>query len=55
MVRNPDDQPRALALDAASVFELPAGAAPSYTLRSPDQDQRVQTLELQAGRSGLLA
>jgi hypothetical protein len=49
MVRNPEAQRRAIALDAASVFELPAGAAQSYTLRSPYKDQRVQALELHAG------
>ena len=49
MLRNPDAQPHAIPLDAVTVFELPAGAARSYTLRSPYPDQRVQTLELQAG------
>ena len=49
MVRNPDDQPRTIALDAARVFELPASAAQSYTLRSPYRDQRLQTLKLSAG------
>jgi hypothetical protein len=49
MLRNPDDQPRSIALDAATVFELPAQAAQSYTLRSPYPDQRIQTLKLSGG------
>ena len=49
MIRNPDDAPRPIALDAATVFELPAGAPQGYSLTSPYQDQRVQTLQLKAG------
>jgi hypothetical protein len=50
MLRNPDDQPQTVTLDADTVFELPAGAAKSYALTSPYPDQRVQTLSLEAGR-----
>lgn len=50
MLRNPADQPRTFALDAATAFELPAGAAQRYTLRAPYADQRVQTLTLAAGQ-----
>jgi hypothetical protein len=50
MLRNPDDQPQTVTLDADKVFELPAGAAKNYSLQSPYQDQRVQTLSLKAGR-----
>ena len=49
MVRNPDDQPRTIALDAATVFELPTSAPQTYVLRSPYPDQRLPTLELEAG------
>ena len=50
MLRNPDDQPQTIALDAEKVFELPVGAAKEYSLQSPYADQRVQTLLLTAGR-----
>jgi hypothetical protein len=50
MLRNPDDQPQTITLDAATVFELPATAAKRYALTSPYDDQRVQTLELLAGQ-----
>lgn len=49
MLRNPDDRPQLVTLDAATVFELPVGAAKNYALKSPYQDQRVQTLSLAAG------
>ena len=49
MLRNPDDQPRVIHLDAAVVFELPAGAAQSYALSSPYPDQRISKLEFAAG------
>jgi len=49
MLRNPDDQPQTLTLDADTVFELPAGAAREYALKSPYPDQRLQTLALAAG------
>jgi hypothetical protein len=51
MIRNPDDQPQAVALEAGAVFDLPAGAAKTYALRSPYADQRVQTLSLAAGHA----
>ena len=50
MLRNPDDQPQTITLDADTVFELPAGAAKNYALQSPYKDQRVQTLELDASK-----
>ena len=50
MVRNPDDQTKSITLDAQTVFDLPACAAPSYAMRSPYQDQRVKALELTAGK-----
>jgi hypothetical protein len=51
MIRNPDDQPQTIALDAGTVFDLPAGAAQAYPLQSPYPDQRVQTLSLMAGHT----
>ena len=51
MIRNPDDSPRTISLDAQSVFDLPEGAAKRYSLVSPYRDQRVQTFELHAGES----
>ena len=50
MIRNPDDQPKSITLDAQTVFELPAGAARGYTMKSPYQDQRVKSLKLEAGK-----
>ena len=50
MLRNPDDTPQTITLDVATVFELPAGAAPRYTLTAPYKDQRIQRLALVAGQ-----
>jgi hypothetical protein len=50
MVRNPNDQPQDIALDAATVFELPAGAPRRFALSSPYRDQRIQNLLLEAGQ-----
>lgn len=50
MIRNPDDKPQTIALDAAVVFELPAGAPKVYALTSPYADQRLQNLSLKAGQ-----
>ena len=49
MIRNPDDKPQSIMLDAGEVFDLPAGAAKRYALQTPYQDQRLQTLSLEAG------
>ncbi|MEI6514828.1 MAG: alpha-galactosidase, partial [bacterium] len=49
-LRNPDDQPREITLDAAVVFELPADAARNFTMTSPYADQRVQKVEMAAGK-----
>jgi hypothetical protein len=49
MLRNPDDQPKTISLDASVVFDLPADAPKDYALISPYKDQRIQSLELQAG------
>jgi len=50
MLRNPDDQPQTITLDADKVFELPADAAKKYSLQSPYHDQRIQSLSLKAGQ-----
>jgi hypothetical protein len=55
MVRNPDDQQQFITLDAATVFELPAGAPQTFKLSSPYRDQRVQSLQLDAGTPRHLA
>jgi len=52
MLRNPDDQPRTLELDADEVFDLPRTtrtASPAFDLRSPYADQRLRELKLAAG------
>jgi hypothetical protein len=51
MVRNPDDQPRPIMLEANAFFELPPGAPRHYVLESPYKDQRVQSLDLEAGKA----
>jgi hypothetical protein len=50
MIRNPDDQQRPIMLDAKALFELPSGMPRRFTLQSPYKDQRVQSLELEAGQ-----
>jgi len=50
MLRNPDDRPQEISLDAASVFELPAGAPQRYVLSSPYKDQRLRRITLRAGQ-----
>lgn len=46
MLRNPDDRAQTIALDASTVFELPAEAPRRYVLTSPYKDQRLQTIRL---------
>ena len=49
-LRNPDDAPASLSLDAAEIFELPEGAPATYELRSPSkQDADRPGLTLRAG------
>jgi hypothetical protein len=51
MLRNPDDQPHAFALDVGAAFELPAGAATKFTLRSPWAEHVSQpALAAEAGK-----
>jgi hypothetical protein len=49
-LRNPNDVKQRFNLDVATAFELPAGAASSYTLTSPYADQRVKRLNIVAGK-----
>ena len=52
MLRNPDDQPRTIELDADTVFDLPTQtrtATPAFDLRSPYPDQRLRSLRLVGG------
>jgi hypothetical protein len=53
-LRNPDDRPREIVLDAAVVFELPEGAPSKFALRAPYEDQRLQTLVLEAGKNAAI-
>jgi len=46
MLRNPDDRPRAIAIDAATVFELPHAAQSDFALDAPFADQRIKRIEL---------
>ena len=50
-LRNPDDQPREIDLDAAVAFELPKGAPGKYALTAAYEDMRVKTLVLESGKS----
>jgi len=54
-LRNPDDQPQEIKLDAGVVFDLPAGAAKDFTMTSPYADQRVQKVEMTAGKPTVFA
>lgn len=50
-LRNPSDQPSQISLDIAGVFELPAGAAREYVLRSPwAEDATKPGITVSAGR-----
>jgi hypothetical protein len=56
MLRNPDDQTREFALDVGMAFELPAGAAGKWTLRSPwAEDANQRPLAAEAGKPLKLA
>ena len=54
-LRNPNDQAQDVSLDAGAVFELPAFAAKDFTMTSPFADQRVQKLEMTAGKPTVIA
>nr|WP_302600568.1 alpha-galactosidase [uncultured Akkermansia sp.] len=50
-LRNPDDQPRTIVLDAATVFEPVKGTPPVFSMKASYPDQRVKTLKLEQGKS----
>jgi hypothetical protein len=51
MLRNPDNQPRDIALDIGTAFELPVGAATKFTLKSPwAEDAQKPALAAEAGK-----
>ena len=51
-LRNPSDQPATLALDVAQAWQLPAGAATKYTLKSPWADDAAQpSVEVRSGET----
>jgi len=54
-LRNPDDKPHEITLDAGVAFELPAGSVKDFTMTSPYADQRVLKLELTAGKPSALS
>jgi hypothetical protein len=49
-LRNPDDQLHEIALDARVVFELPTDAAKNFAMTSPYADQRIQKVDMTAGK-----
>jgi hypothetical protein len=50
-LRNPSDQPATISIDIGGAFELPSGAAQSYSLRSPwKQDAAAAPIRLAAGQ-----
>jgi len=50
-LRNPSARVQSIDIDPAKVFELPAGAAQSYTVVSPFKDQTVDIAKLHAGEA----
>ncbi len=51
MLRNPDDQPHTFSLSLAQAFELPAGAAQDYVLKSPWPEDASKPAEIVSARS----
>jgi hypothetical protein len=50
-LRNPKDTPGQIVIDVARAFELPQGAAKTYSLKSPWKDDAAQpAIALSAGR-----
>ena len=51
MLRNPDEQAHDFALDVGAIFELPAGAAAKYALKSPwAEDAQKPVLAVEVGK-----
>jgi hypothetical protein len=56
MLRNPDDQPHEFSVDLKTAFELPAGAATKYSLKSPwAEDAAKPAVAAEAGKPVRLA
>lgn len=49
-LRNPSNRSQNVTIDAQSIFELPKTAPQSYELKTIYEDQRIQELELEAGK-----
>ena len=54
MLRNPDDHPRRIDIDAAKVFELPPGAATHYRVVSPYSDMQTPISDMIAGEPDII-
>lgn len=50
-LRNPDDQPRTIDLDAKTVFEPTKGTPAVFSMKASYPDQRVKTLTLKQGEA----
>ena len=51
-LRNPNDRPATLAIDVAKAWQLPAGAAAKYTLKSPwAEDASKPSVDVQTGET----
>jgi len=52
VLRNPDNKPAAFTADVEKLFELPPGAARTFHLRSPWEENRSQPeVEMEAGQA----
>lgn len=49
-LRNPDDRPRSIELDAGTVFEPVPGQPAVFSMKASYPDQRVKTLKLEQGK-----
>ncbi len=50
-LRNPNDRPAALPIDMAQAWQLPAGAAAKYVLKSPwAEDASRPSVEVRSGQ-----
>lgn len=49
-LRNPDDRPRTIDLDASTVFEPVKGVPAVFPMKASYPDQRVKTLNLEQGK-----
>lgn len=49
-LRNPDDQPREVELDAKEVFQPEPGSPAVFKMKSPYKDQRLKSLDMEQGK-----